>query len=122
MGRRALPVLLAALAAIADAAGAHALARDAVFAALPFASVAALVAFGDYVDARERVAGLQALCYGVIVALLVLSCALRSSAVHGAPPLAVSSLLAVMVLFALKGALAAAPYWRRVGSYSPVKP
>ena len=122
MGRRALPVLLAALAAIADTAGAHGLARDALFAALPFASVAALVAFGDYVDSRDRVSGLQSLSYGLIVALLVLSCALRSSAVHGVPPLAVSSLLAALALFALKGALAVAPHWRRLGSYSPVKP
>ena len=122
MGRRTLPVLLVTVAALSDALGAHSLARDAVFGALPFASVAAIVAFGDFVDARARFAGLQSLCYGLIVALLVLSCALRSSAVHGVPPLAVSSLLAAVALFAVKAALALAPHLRRIGSLSPAKP
>ena len=115
-------MLLVAVAALADTVGAHGLARDAVFAALPFASVAAIVSFGDFVDARARFAGLQSLCYGLIVALLVLSCAVRSSAVHGVPPLAVSSLLAALALFALKAAFALAPHWRRLGSLSPAKP
>jgi len=122
MGRRALPVLLVALAASADAAGAHSLARDGVFAALPFASVAALVAFGEAIDTRARFGGLQSACYFVIVALLVLSCALRSGAVHGVPPLAVSSLLGVLALFAFKGALVVAPHWRRLVVLSPAKP
>jgi hypothetical protein len=115
-------VLLVVVAAVADSAGAHALARDALFAALPFASVAALVAFGGYIDSRARFSGLQAICYGLIVALLVLSCAVRSSTPHGVPPLAVSSLLGVIALFALKGAIATVPRWRRLGSFSPVKP
>ena len=103
-------MLLVAVAALADTVGAYGLARDAVFAALPFASVAAIVSFGDFVDARARFAG------------LVLSCAVRSSAVHGVPPLAVSSLLAALALFALKAAFALAPHWRRLGSLSPAKP
>ena len=122
MARRTLPVLLVALAAIADAAGAHDLARDGILAALPFASVSALVSFGDFVDGRVRLAGAHSFCSGAIVALLVLSCALRSGAAHGVPPLAVSSLLAAAALFALKGALAAVPLWRRVGVLSPAKP
>jgi len=122
MGRRVLPVLLVAVAVIADSAGDYGLARNALLFALPFAAVAALVRFGGFLDSRERFSGIQALCSGAIVALIVLSCAARSSAVQGVPPLAVSSLMAVVALFALKGALSVAPHWRRLGSLSPAKP
>ena len=122
MGRRTLPALFVAVAVLAQLDGADGLARNALLAALPFASVAALVAFGGYIDSRERFDGLQALCSGIIVALLVLSCAVRSSATHGLPPAAVSSLVAVVALFALKGVLAAAPLWRRLGGFLPAKP
>lgn len=122
MGRRVLPALLVGAALIADSAGDHGLARNALLLALPFASVAALVGFGGFLDAHARFSGIQALCSGAIVALLVLSCAVRSNAVHGVPPLAVSSLVAVVGLFALKALLAAVPHWRRLGSVSPAKP
>jgi hypothetical protein len=115
-------VLLVVLAAIADTAGNHALARDGVLAALPFASVAALVTFGEAIDGRAHFGRAQSLCYGLIVALLVLTCALRSGSTHGVPPLAVSSLLAVVGLFGLKAALAVVPHWRRLGVLSPAKP
>ena len=108
-----------AIAAIADSAGDHGLARNVLLLALPFAAVAALVRFGGFLDSRERFSGIQALLSAAIVALLVLSCAIRSSAVHGAPPLAVSSLAAVVALFAMKAVLAAVP---RLGSLSPAKP
>src|SRR5215472_5402255 len=113
MARRALPVLLVTIAVIADSAGDHSLARTALLFALPFAAVAALVRFGGFLDSRERFSGIQALCSGAIVALLVLSCAVRSNAEHGVPQLAVSSLVAVGSLFALKGLLTVAPHWRR---------
>jgi hypothetical protein len=122
MGRRVLPALLVAVAAIADSAGDHGLARNALLFALPFAAVAALVRFGGFLDSRERFSGIQALCSGAIVVLLVLSCAVRASAIEGVPPLAVSSLVAVVGLFVLKGLLAAVPHWRRLGSFSPAKP
>ncbi len=123
MWRRVLPVVLALAAQLADWQGAHGIARDALVAALPFAAVSGLVVFGDFIDARgEGHAGLQALCSVAIVALLVLSCAVRSNAVHGVPPLGVSSLAAVLVLFALKGILMAAPLARRFGGLSPAKP
>ena len=114
--------MLVTVALGADWFGDHGLARNALLFALPFAAVAALVAFGAFLDSRERFSGLHALCSGLIVALLVLSCAVRSSAVHGVPPLAASSLLAVVGLLVLKGALAAVPHWRRLGSLSPAKP
>jgi hypothetical protein len=122
MGRRVLPVLLVAVAAIADSAGDHSLARTALLFALPFAAVAALVRFGGFLDSRERFSGIQALCSAAIVALIVLSCAVRSSAAHGVPQLAVSSLVAVVGLLAVQGLLIAVPYWRRLGSFSPAKP
>jgi hypothetical protein len=121
MGRRVLPALLVAVGVIADSAGDHGLARNALLFALPFAAVAALVRFGGFLDSRERFSGIQALCSGAIVALLVLSCAVRSSAVQGVPPLADSSLMAACGLFALKGMLSVAPHLRRLG-LSPAKP
>jgi hypothetical protein len=118
-----LPVVLAASAQIVDWQGADGLARTFLLAALPFAAVGALVVFGDFVDSRgEGHAGLQALCSGAIVAFLVLSCSVRSNAAHGVPPLGVSSLAAVLVLFAVKGLLAASPLARRLGGLSPAKP
>ncbi len=48
VGRRALPAVLVVAAAFADARGAHGLAFDALLAAIPFAAVAALAAFGDF--------------------------------------------------------------------------
>lgn len=122
MGRRVLPAFLVAVAVIADIEGSHGLARDALLAALPFAAVAALVTFGDYVDSREGTAGLQSLCSGAIVVLLVVSCAVRNTAGHAVPPLGTSSLVAVACLLALKGVLAAAPHLGRLAGFSPAKP
>ena len=83
MGRRVLPALFVAIAALADSQGAHGLARDALLAALPFAAVAALVTFGGYIDSGSPLAGMQALCSTAIVAFLVCSCAARNAAAHG---------------------------------------
>jgi hypothetical protein len=118
-----LPALLVVFATIADSQGNHALARNALLAAVPFAAVAALVAFGSYLDARDDgMAGLQALLSTAILALLVLSCAIRSSALHGVPTLAVSSLVAALALVALKVLLGVAPYARRLTDLWPAKP
>ncbi len=123
LGRRLLPALLVGLAVVADAQGAHGLARNALLGAVPFAAVAALVSFGDYLDSRgEGVNALRTFLSGGVVALLVLSCAVRSSAVHGVPPLAFSSLVAALGLLAIRGALVAAPYARRLAEIWPAKP
>ncbi len=123
MGRRILPALLAAVAAVADAKGAHALALDSLLLAVPFAAVAGLTSFGRYLDARgDALAGLQAALWGVSLVLLVLSCAVRSHALHGVPPLAISSVVAALGVFALKTAVAAAPHARRLGLLRPAKP
>jgi hypothetical protein len=111
------------LAAVADSYNAHALALDALLGAVPFAAVAALASFGEYLDTRDdAVVALQSLLWGVAVALLVLSCAMRSASIHCVPPLAVSSLVACLGVFAIKTVLAIAPYARRVAELRPAKP
>ena len=87
-------------------------------AAIPFTAVAALVSFGEHLEHREEpFGGLQALLWGLALALLVLSCAARSPAtqMHTLPPLGASALVACLGVFALKLALAGAPYLRRLG-------
>src|SRR5581483_5365524 len=123
VGRRVLPALLVAAAAAADAHGAHGLALDALLAAVPFAAVAGLAAFGGYLDRRDDpVVALQALLWAVALVLLLVSCEVRSSAIHGVPPLAVSSLVACLGVFAIKAVVAAAPYARRLAALRPAKP
>ena len=109
-------------AAVADSSGSHALALDALLAAVPFAAVAALLSLGDYLDSRgDPVVALQSLLWGAAVVLLVLSCAVRNGS-DGVPAVARSSLLACVGLFALKAVLAAAPYARRLADLRPAKP
>jgi hypothetical protein len=118
-----LPAVLVLLAAVADSYGAHALALDALLGAVPFAAVAALASFGEYLDTRDdSLIGLQSLLWGVSVVLLVLSCAMRSTSIHGVPPLAISSLVACLAVFALKTVLAIAPYALRLSDLRPAKP
>ena len=123
MGRRVLPGLLVIVAAFADGQGRHHLALDALLGAVPFAAVCAIAAFGAYLDKRhDAVVALQALLWGVVLVLLVISCEVRSSAIHGVPPLAASSLVACIGIFAIKTFFAAAPYVRRLASLRPAKP
>jgi hypothetical protein len=120
-----LPAVLAVVAAIADARGAHGLAFDALLAAVPFAAVSALVSFGAYLEAREdAVCGLQALLWTLVTTLLVLSCAARSPATqaHALPPLGASALAACLAVFGIKLSVAAAPYLRRLALAHPAKP
>ena len=117
--------MLAVIAAVADARGAHGLAFDALLAAVPFAAVSALVSFGAYLEAREdAVCGLQALLWTLATTLLVLSCAARSPATetHALPPLGASALAASLAVFGIKLCVAAAPYLRRLALAHPAKP
>lgn len=119
-----LPCLLVTAAAIADAHGSHGLAFDALLAAVPFAAVAALAGFGEYLEARDdTLAAAQSFLWALVLALLVLSCAARSPATqtHTLPPLGRSALVGCLALLAVKGVLAAAPYVRRL-ALSPAKP
>jgi hypothetical protein len=113
------------VAAAADARGAHGLAFDALLAATPFAAVAALAAFGEAIDARgETIVRLQALLWGLALALLVLSCAARSPATqtHTLPPLGWSALVGCLGVFAVKACVAAVPHLRRLALLRPAKP
>ena len=121
VGRRLLPVMLAALAALADARGAHGLAFDALLAAIPFAAVSALASFGGYLEDREdAVGGLQALLWALALGLLVLSCAARSPATetHALPPLGASALIGCLAVFAIKACVAIAPQLRRIALHT----
>jgi hypothetical protein len=118
-----LPALLVAVAAFADGRGAHALALDALLGAVPFVAVCALAGFGAYLDRRDDpVVALQGLLWAACLVLLLLSCEVRSNALHGAPPLAVSSLVACLGIFAIKASLSAAPYVWRLMALRPAKP
>jgi hypothetical protein len=121
VGRRALPVVLAVVAAFADARGAHGLAFNALLGAIPFAAVSALIGFGEYLEQREdAVAGLQALLWTLAVALLVLSCAARSPAAQtdALPPLGASALIGCLAVLAIKACVGIAPQLRRVALHT----
>jgi hypothetical protein len=123
VGRRLLPALLVAAAAIADASGAHGLARDALLGAVPLAAVEAIAACGTSLDRRtDGGARLQAILSSLVVALIVLSCAMRSGSVQGVPQLAVSAVLISLALLGLKALLALAPQLRRLADIWPAKP
>jgi hypothetical protein len=123
VGRRVFPGLLVTAAALADSNGRHALALDTLLAAVPFAAVAAIAAFGTYLDRRDdAVTALQALLWGFALVLLIVSCEVRSNAMHGVPRLAVSSLVACLGVFVIKAAVAAAPHVRRLAELRPAKP
>ncbi len=124
VGRRALPALLAVIAAAADARGAHGLAFDALLAAVPVTAVIALICFGEYLEHRAgSLAGFQSLLWGLALGLLVLSCAARSPAAETQtlPPLGASALVACLVVFGLKLVLAGLPHLRRAALH-PAKP
>jgi hypothetical protein len=123
--RRVLPGLLAIAAFYADGRGSHGLAFDALLGAIPFAAVAALEAFGTFLDTRDdAVAGVQALLWALALALLVLSCAARSpdTAAGTLPALGASALAAALVVFAVKTCVAVGPLVRRVALVRAAKP
>lgn len=123
MGRRLFSAGLVVVAAFADSHGSHHVALDALLAAVPFAAVAAIAAFGEYLDHREDpVVALQGLLWGACVVLLVLSCAVRSDAVHGVPALGMSTMVACLGIFGIKACVAAGPFLRRLVALRPAKP
>ena len=90
---------------------------------MPFTAVSAIAAFGGYLDRRgDPIVALQALLWGLSLVLLVVSCEVRSNAIHGVPPLAASSLVACLGVFAIKVSLAVAPHLRRLVALRPAKP
>jgi hypothetical protein len=109
---RLASVALVLGAALADAAGSHALAYYALVAAVPVAAVAALCACGDVLDGSatapldRRLAVLSALA----APLVLLGAASRAPLVEGAapPPLGIFAVVACLGLFALQMLLTAA--------------
>jgi hypothetical protein len=110
MARRALPALLVAAAALADALGAHRPALYALLAAVPAAAVAALAAFGDVLDGDSAASRqLQALLSALALALIVGGAVVRSPAIldPGVPTAAASALVAALAVLALEAAVGA---------------
>ena len=107
---------------IADAHGAHALAFDALLGAVPFTAVAALEAFGAYLEdrARSRERRCRRSSGRSRSRCSSLSCAARSPARHTLPPLGASALAACLGVFVLKAVVALAPYARL--ALRPAKP
>jgi hypothetical protein len=125
VARRALPALLAIVAAFADSRGSHSLAFDFLLGAIPLSAVAALECFGKYLDDRTDAArGLQALLWTLALGLLVLSCAARSPAteMHTLPTLGGSALIAALGVFAIKVCVGVAPFLRRLALAQLAKP
>jgi hypothetical protein len=111
MARRAVPALLVAAAALADARGEPTFALYAILAAVPALAVAALASFGDVLDGEpEASRQLQALLWTLALVLAVSGAAVRAPALRdGAlPPLAVTALFACLVVLALEAAVGAA--------------
>jgi hypothetical protein len=118
-----LPALLVLLAVYADSRGSHRIAFDLLLVAVPAASVAALGAFGSFLERRdESAAAFHALGWGLVVLLLTLSCAVRSAALHALPPLAISTVVLCLGIFALQLGVVVAPVARRLVQLRPAKP
>jgi hypothetical protein len=110
MVRRALPAMLVAVVALADALGDRHLALYALLGAVPALAVAVLAAFGDVLEGRaEPSRQLQTLLSGFGLLLVVAGATVRAPAVRDGdlPPLAVSTLVACLVVLALEAALGA---------------
>jgi len=111
------------LAAYADSRGSSRIAFNLLLVAVPCACVAALSAFERFLGERgEPVAALQALGWAFVVLLLTVSCAVRSTAVHDLPPIAISSVIACLVIFAVQAGVVAAPFLKRLVQLRPAKP
>ena len=99
-------------AALADAAGQHRLSYYALVAAVPVAAVAALYALGAVLDgsAAEPLDRAAVLLAGLAVPLLLLTTAVRAPLVGGSQPprIAVTALVACLVLMLVQAALAGA--------------
>jgi len=123
---RLASVTLVASAALADAAGAHALAYYALVGAVPVSAVAALCAFGDVLDgsaAAPRDRNL-AVVSALTSALVLLAAASRAPLVEGAPPpsLGTGAVVASLSLFGLHALLAAASWPLRTAASWPPSP
>jgi hypothetical protein len=129
MARRWLPIGLALLAATLDASGLHVAAFYFLVAAVPATAVSALGALGDVLDARAggragAALVLQPLLWASALALLVVSAALRASAIGGAgvPALSTDVLTGCLALLCVEAlvALFAETSSARPGNAAPI--
>ena len=98
MSRRLLPSVLVVAALLSDSSSAHGLALVLLLLAIPAAFVLALDCYGDLLESRCSI--IRPALAALSLFFLVLSAALRSSAVIGAvPKFAVSSLVLVLLLY-----------------------
>ena len=106
MARRAAPVALVLLAALADRSGDHRLAFYALLVAVPAAAVTALGAVAERVEGG--CARTQPLLWGLVLALVVVGAAARAPAVAAgaAPTAARSALLACLGVFSVQAVVA----------------
>src|SRR3954466_868736 len=106
MSGRLLPLALVFGAALADQAGAHALAFNALLVAVPVTAIAGLRTLSDRVDGKAQQA--QTYVWGLVLALLLVATASRAPAVGdpSVPTVAGAALLACIFVFCLQ-ALAA---------------
>jgi hypothetical protein len=97
-----LPLALVAGALLADGIGLHRAASYLVLLAVPAAAAAAFVAVADVMEGKD--AWLRAIATGSALAILVLGAAVRENAAEGAgiPALAVSTLVAVLLVYSLR--------------------
>lgn len=100
MGSRLLPLALAVSAFLADSAGIQGLGSLLVLCAIPCAAAAAFLGGADLIERRHLLRGVTT-C--LALALLVLASAVRAGAPEGGavPPLAVSALVGVLLVYAL---------------------
>jgi hypothetical protein len=113
MSRRWIPVALVLAAAAADGAGAHGVAFYALLAAVPAAAVAALEALGEALE--DAGAQLQALLWGIVLALTVVSAAVRAPllAQGTVPALGRSAVVACLAIFCFQALLGVVAELRR---------
>jgi hypothetical protein len=117
MSRHLGPAALVVFAGLADAAGRSDLAFYALLAAVPIIAAAALGAYGDLV-ASERPApapvSLQALLWGLGLALVTASAAVRAPAFDSvAPAFGGATLTACLAIVGIQGAVALAAELKR---------
>ena len=119
MGRRLLPVALVVAAVWADSRDLHEIGFYLLIAAVPAAAVSALSLFGDLVDLPARAPGerrtrLETALASLGLLFLLVAAALRGQGAETeVPPLAVSMLVACLLVFGAQVLTAVAPALER---------
>jgi len=108
MTRRLVPAALVIAAALADRAGAHGLAFDAILIAVPATAAAALAAFAEQLE--RGTARAQALLWAMALLFVVVGAAARAPALAEGvvPPLAVAALVGCLTVFCAQALFALA--------------